>query len=52
MMEETIEFASIPVRDVMVPRSQMISINEQDNIDQLIRKLAIFIRFPFLMKTI
>ena len=27
MMEETIEFASIPVRDVMVPRSQMISIN-------------------------
>ena len=40
MMEETIEFASIPVRDVMVPRSQMISINEQDNIDQLIKKVV------------
>ena len=40
MMEETIEFASIPVRDVMVPRSQMISINEVDSIDELIDKVV------------
>lgn len=40
MMEETIEFASIPVRDVMVPRSQMISINEVDSTDQLIDKVV------------
>ena len=39
MMEETIEFASIPVRDVMVPRSQMISINETDSTDQLVLSL-------------
>ena len=40
MMEETIEFASIPVRDVMVPRSQMISINETDSTDQLVNKVV------------
>ena len=40
MMEETIEFASIPVRDVMVPRSQMISLNESDSTDQLINKVV------------
>ena len=40
IMEETIEFASIPVRDVMVPRSQMISINEVDSIDELIDKVV------------
>ena len=38
MIEETIEFSSIPVRDVMVPRSQMILINDNDSLDILLKK--------------
>ena len=40
MIEETIEFSSIPVRDVMVPRSQMILINDTDSLDNLLDKVV------------
>ena len=40
MIEETIEFSSIPVRDVMVPRSQMILINDTDSLDGLLNKVV------------
>ena len=40
MIEETIEFSSIPVRDVMVPRSQMILINDNDSLDILLKKVV------------
>ena len=50
MIEETIEFSSIPVRDVMVPRSQMILINDNDSLDILLKKVveSSHSRFPVL----
>ena len=50
MIEETIEFSSIPVRDVMVPRSQMILINNNDSLDILLKKVveSSHSRFPVL----
>ena len=50
MIEETIEFSSIPVRDVMVPRSQMILINDSDSLDILLKKVveSSHSRFPVL----
>ena len=53
MIEETIEFSSIPVRDVMVPRSQMILINDNDSLDILLKKVveSSHSRFPVLDET-
>jgi len=50
MIEETIEFSSIPVRDVMVPRSQMVLINNNDSLDVLLKKVvqSSHSRFPVL----
>jgi len=50
MIEETIEFSSIPVRDVMVPRSQMVLINNNDSLDILLKKVvqSSHSRFPVL----
>ena len=50
VLEETIEFSSIPVRDVMVPRSQMILINNNDSLDILLKKVveSSHSRFPVL----
>ena len=50
MIEETIEFSSIPVRDVMVPRSQMVLIKDADSLDDLLNKVveSSHSRFPVL----
>ena len=50
MIEEAIEFSSIPVRDVMVPRSQMVLINNNDSLDVLLKKVvqSSHSRFPVL----
>lgn len=50
MIEETIEFSSIPVRDVMVPRSQMVLIKDSDSLDDLLNKVveSSHSRFPVL----
>jgi magnesium and cobalt transporter len=48
MMEETIDFSSTPVKDVMVPKTQVISIKETEGLDEFLPRIleSAHSRFP------
>ncbi len=48
MMEETIDFSSTPVKEVMVPKTQVISIKESESLDEFFPRIleSAHSRFP------